>query len=61
MQALISKGVIGDFRSPDLIRFGFAPLYNSHVEVHDAAQALHDILKNKAWDKPEFLIRKAVT
>ncbi len=61
MQALIAAGVIGDFRAPDLIRFGFAPLYNSHVEVFDAAAALTEILDTRSWDKPEFLARKAVT
>ena len=61
MQALIARGVIGDFRAPDIIRFGFAPLYNTHVEVFDAASVLVDILDNRGWDKPEFLARKAVT
>jgi kynureninase len=61
MQALISKGVIGDFRAPDLIRFGFAPLYNTYTEVFDAASTLAHILVGKLWDKPEFLTRKSVT
>jgi kynureninase len=61
MQALIARGVIGDFRAPDIIRFGFAPLYNSHVEVFDAAAALAEILNTRSWDKPEFLAKKAVT
>lgn len=61
MQALIARGVIGDFRAPDIIRFGLAPLYNSHVEVFDAAAALAEILDTRIWDKPEFLAKKAVT
>ena len=61
MQALIARGVVGDFRAPNLIRFGFAPLYNTHVEVFDAVQVLADILDERAWDRPEYLMRKAVT
>jgi kynureninase len=61
MQALIKARVIGDFRAPDMIRFGFSPLYNTHVEVWDAVKILHDILQNRKWDRPEFTARKAVT
>jgi kynureninase len=61
MQALIHHNVIGDFRAPDMIRFGFAPLYNTHVEAWTAAKVLADILANRLWDKPEFQTRKAVT
>jgi kynureninase len=61
MQALIAAQVIGDFRAPDLMRFGFAPLYNSFTEVFDAAQKLAHILDGRTWDRPEFLARKAVT
>jgi kynureninase len=61
MQALIKARVIGDFRAPDMIRFGFAPLYNTHAEVWDAVTVLHDILQNRTWDRPEFTTRKTVT
>lgn len=61
MQALIARGVVGDFRAPDLIRFGFTPLYTSFVEVWDATEILHDILKNETWNQPQFLQKKAVT
>jgi kynureninase len=61
MQALISRGVIGDFRAPDMIRFGFTPLYTSFAEVFDAAEILRDILETGAWNRPEFLAQKAVT
>jgi kynureninase len=61
MQALIASGVVGDFRAPDMIRFGFAPLYNSHAEVFDAAAKLAQILDERLWDTPEFTTRKKVT
>lgn len=61
MQALIAKGIIGDFRAPDMVRFGFAPLYNSHAEVFDAAAGLAEILDKRLWDTPEFKTRKKVT
>jgi kynureninase len=61
MQALISRGVIGDFRAPDMIRFGFTPLYTSFAEAFDAAEILRDILETGAWNRPEFLSLKAVT
>jgi kynureninase len=61
MQALIARGVIGDFRAPDILRFGFAPLYLRHVDVFDAAVALHEVVATREWDRPEFLARKAVT
>ena len=61
VQALIARGITGDFRAPDLMRFGFNPLYNSYTDVFDAAEALADVINTSAWDKPEFLARKAVT
>lgn len=61
MQALIARGVIGDFRAPDLMRFGFAPLYNSHAEVVRAAAILADILATGEWDHPRFKERAKVT
>ena len=60
MQALIERGVIGDVRMPDLIRFGFAPLYNSHEDVFHAAQALGDILDGDLWNRPQFTQRLKV-
>jgi kynureninase len=53
--------VIGDFRAPDILRFGFAPLYLRFVDVWDAAQALREVVGTRAWDHPDFLARKAVT
>ena len=61
MQALIDRGVIGDFRAPDLIRFGFAPLYNRFEDAWRAADILADILATRAWDEPRFHARAKVT
>ena len=61
MQALIARKVIGDFRAPDLMRFGFAPLYNSYEEAWAAADALADILATRAWDEERFRQRQKVT
>jgi kynureninase len=61
MQALISRGVIGDFRAPDVMRFGLTPLYLSYAEVARAAEIMAEVLDNRLWDRPEFLTRAAVT
>jgi kynureninase len=61
MQALIARGVVGDFRAPDILRFGFTPLYLSPEEVSQAAHVLADILATGAWDRPEFHARAKVT
>lgn len=61
MQALIARGVIGDFRAPDILRFGFTPLYTRYADVWKAAGVLADILATGAWDRPEFKARKKVT
>lgn len=61
MQALIERGVIGDFRAPDLMRFGFAPLYVSHADVWDAVAALDEVLESGVWREPRFTQRSAVT
>jgi kynureninase len=61
MQALISRGVIGDFRSPDLMRFGFAPLYNSYSDVARSAELLAEILATGEWNQERFHHRARVT
>jgi kynureninase len=61
IQALLGRGVIGDFRAPDLMRFGFAPLYNRHADIWHAVENLRDVLQTAAWDRPEFTQRHAVT
>ena len=61
MQALIARGVVGDFRTPDLLRFGFTPLYVRHVDVWDAVEILRDVLATRAWQSPEFQTPAEVT
>jgi kynureninase len=61
MQALIARGVIGDFRAPDILRFGFTPLYLRHVDVWDAAEHLRQVLHSGEWQRPEFNQKQAVT
>ena len=61
MQALIARGVIGDFRAPDLMRFGFTPLYTRYVDVVRAAEILSDILETREWDQPRFRTCAKVT
>jgi kynureninase len=61
MQALIARGVVGDFRAPDLLRFGFAPLYIGYADLWDAVAILRDILQHRSWDTPAFHARQAVT
>jgi kynureninase len=61
MQALIARGVIGDFRAPDILRFGLTPLYLRYVDIWDAAEILADILRTRAWDAAHFHARAAVT
>jgi kynureninase len=61
MQALIARGVIGDFRAPDFIRFGFTPLYLSYRDVWDAVEILRDILATGAWRDEAYAVRTAVT
>ena len=61
MQALIARGVIGDFRAPDILRFGFTPLYIGLAEVEGAVTILAEILATNAWDRPEFKTRAKVT
>jgi kynureninase len=61
VQALIARGVIGDFRAPDLMRFGFAPLYVRYADVWDVVAILDEVMLSRAWDRPEFLRRQYVT
>lgn len=61
MQALISRGVIGDFRAPNILRFGFSPLYVRFADIDRAAEALADILNSGAWRSPEFALKQTVT
>ena len=61
MQALIAAGVVGDFRAPDVLRFGFAPLYNDLDDVSQAVATLARILRDGSWDSAEFRRKAAVT
>jgi kynureninase len=60
-QALIARHVIGDFRAPDVLRFGFTPLYLRFVDAFDAAEHLRQVLNDGEWQRPEFNQRQAVT
>ena len=61
MQALIARGVIGDFRAPDILRFGFTPLYTRFTDVWDAVDRLRGVLESGEWREPRFAVRTAVT
>lgn len=61
MQALIVRGVIGDFRAPDILRFGITPLYTRYVDLFDAAEALRAVMAGGEWQAPEHQTRRAVT
>ena len=61
MQALIARGVIGDFRAPDILRFGFTPLYTSDADVAGAVEILSKVMATRAWDRPEYKTRARVT
>ncbi|MVA99085.1 kynureninase [Nitratireductor sp. CAU 1489] len=61
MQALIAHDVIGDFRAPNAIRFGFTPLYLGEDDVVAGAERLERIMAERLWDRPKFHKRAAVT
>ena len=61
MQALIAQGVIGDFRAPDILRFGCTPLYLGYAELWDAVAVLKAIMLDRLWDRPEYHARAKVT
>ena len=58
---LIARGVIGDFREPDIMRFGFAPLYTRYVDAYDAASVLVDVLSSESFRDPAYAQRQRVT
>jgi kynureninase len=61
MQALIARGIIGDYRAPDILRFGLAPLFVRFADIFDTAAAIDEIMTVEEWNQPRFLSPKAVT
>ena len=61
VQALIARGITGDFRMPNILRFGFTPLYVGFADVYDTVQAIAEIMESQEWNQPQFLTKKAVT
>lgn len=61
MQAIIERGVIGDYRAPDIMRFGFAPLYLDEDDVRRGARIIADVFKSGIWKEDKYRVRKAVT
>jgi kynureninase len=61
MQALIARGVIGDFRAPDILRFGITPLYTTGGDIDQAVAILTEVMRGRLWDRPEYHKRHAVT
>ena len=61
MQALIARGVVGDFREPDILRFGLAPLYVRYQDIGDAVEALREVLMREEYQEPRFGCRNPVT
>jgi kynureninase len=61
MQALIARGVIGDFRAPDIMRFGLTPLYLRFADIVRAVAILEEVLRTEAWRAPAYQVRQAVT
>ncbi|MDA9501247.1 kynureninase [Bradyrhizobium sp. CCBAU 11357] len=61
MQALIARGVIGDFRAPDIMRFGLTPLYVGENEIIRAAEIIEEVISGEVWRRPEYQVVNAVT
>lgn len=61
MQAVIARGVVGDFRAPDIMRFGFTPLYIDAADVTKAVGIIADVMNNGLWDDPQYKVRSRVT
>ena len=61
VQALIERGVVGDFRTPDIARFGFAPMYVTHADVYDAVDHLVAVVEGREYARPAYAVRNAVT
>ncbi|MEP1198365.1 kynureninase [Tateyamaria sp.] len=61
MQALIERGVIGDFRAPNIMRFGFTPLYLEEAEIIRAAEIVEEVINTEVWREPKYQVKSRVT
>ena len=61
MQALIDRNIVGDFRAPNIIRFGITPLYINEDDIIQTVKVLREILSNRLWENPKYTNRKKVT
>ena len=61
MQAVIARGVIGDFRAPDIMRFGFTPMYLDAADISAAVAIIADVMNNNLWDQDKYKVRSKVT
>jgi kynureninase len=61
MQAVIARGVVGDFRAPDILRFGFTPLFIDLQDVARAVEIIAEVMATRAWDHPDYRVRARVT
>jgi kynureninase len=61
MQAIIERGVIGDFRAPDIMRFGFTPMYLDAADISAAVKIIADVMSNNLWDQDKYKVRSKVT
>ena len=61
MQAVIERGAVGDFRAPDILRFGFAGLYVTHANIWDAVAIIREVMVSRIWDQPKYKAVRAVT
>ena len=61
MQAVIAKGVIGDFRAPNTMRFGITPLYLDEEDMVEAAKVIETVMVDELWREPQYNVRAAVT
>ena len=61
MKALIDRGLTGDFRAPDIMRFGITPLYIDTADVQKAASIIEDVMRNRLWDNAGYRLQSPVT
>jgi kynureninase len=61
MQALIARGVVGDFRAPDIMRFGLTPLFIGDREIDRAVEAIAEVMNGRLYEEPAYRVKAAVT